>query len=71
MKALLMYRDRDFDPEQALPANEPELSQDLELGRLLDAMARGDEFLREVARRGLLCSLAEPEAIRYRQEVLQ
>ncbi|MBO0682373.1 MAG: DNA mismatch repair protein MutS, partial [Candidatus Dormibacteraeota bacterium] len=40
-------------------------------GRLLDAMARGDEFLREVARRGLLCSLAEPEAIRYRQEVLR
>ncbi|MBO0687749.1 MAG: DNA mismatch repair protein MutS, partial [Candidatus Dormibacteraeota bacterium] len=71
MKALLMHRDRDFDPEQPLPANEPDLTQDLELNRLLDAMAQRDEYLREVARRGLLWSLAEPEAIRYRQEVLQ
>ncbi len=70
MKALLMYRDRDFDPEQPLPSGEPALIQDLELTTLLKAMAGGDEFLFSVAKTALLCSLTDPAAITYRQHIL-
>src|SRR3990170_3781207 len=38
MKALLMHRDRDFELQQELPANERELMHDLEIGTLLRAM---------------------------------
>jgi hypothetical protein len=69
MKALLMHPDRDFDPEQALPPQEPALMQDLELGLLLQAMAAGDEFLRVVAHRVLLTGLRnDVGTVRYRQE---
>jgi len=70
MKVRLMYASRDFDPQAALPANEPDLAADLELGPLLDAMAGGDEFLLAVARRGLHSGLASPAEITYRQRVL-
>ena len=46
------------------------LVQDLELETLWTVMAAGDEFLYEVARRGLLSSLVDPDAIVYRQQVL-
>ena len=49
MKAFLMYRDRDFDPEAALPHNSDALSQDLELSTLFNAMALGDKFLYDVS----------------------
>jgi DNA mismatch repair ATPase MutS len=71
MKAHLMHRDQDFDLRQPLPPNEQALTQDLELDTLLDAMASGDDFLREVARKAVLSSLHDPEAIVYRQQVLQ
>jgi hypothetical protein len=70
MKAHLMHRDRDFDLEAPLPGRSEALVEDLELDVLLDAMAAGDEFLRDVARQALLQSLAEPEAVAYRQHVL-
>jgi hypothetical protein len=65
-----MYADRDFDPDAALPANEPDLDADLELGILLDTMAGGDKFLLAVARQGLHSGLASPAEITYRQHVL-
>ncbi len=71
MKAFLMYPDRDFDPEQELPANEQTLTQDLELNTLFEAMARGDEFLAELAKKAVLSSLDDPDTIRYRQEILK
>ena len=46
------------------------LTQDLELGTLFGAMAAGDEFLLEVAKKAVLASLHEPDAILYRQHVL-
>jgi hypothetical protein len=70
MKALLMYAERDFDTEGELPANAPALIEDLGLDTLFGAMSRGDEFLSEVARHGLLTSLCDVEAITYRQRVL-
>ncbi len=70
MKAFLLYRDRDLDLKAAPPPNARDLTQDLELDTLLRAMARDDAFLLDVARRVLLASLDDPEAIRYRQRVL-
>lgn len=70
MKVFLMYRDRDFDVEAQLPWNEPDLTQDLELGTVLETMASGDKFILEVARRAILLSLGDPDSIVYRQHVL-
>jgi hypothetical protein len=70
MKAFLMYPDRDFDLERDLPPNEADLSSDLELGTLLQAMAGGDKFLLDVAGHGLHSGLASPAEIVYRQHIL-
>jgi MutS domain V len=70
MKAFLMYPDRDFDTERDLPANEADLSSDLELDVLLQAMAADDKFLFEVARQGIHSGLTSPADIIYRQRVL-
>ena len=70
MKAFLMHADRDFDTERELPTHEDALTGDLELNTLLRTMAAGDPLLLEVARRALLLSLTEPDAIAYRQQVL-
>jgi hypothetical protein len=66
-----MHRERDFDLEAPLPANADALAQDLGLDAILDAMAGGDRFVRDVARRALLTSLADPDEIVYRQDVLR
>lgn len=71
MKAFLMFPDRDFDPEQALPPNVDDLTQDLELPTLIDAMARGDEFLADICRAALLSSLTDQNEILYRQDVVR
>lgn len=65
-----MYRDRDFDAECAPPVNADDLTRDLELDTLWNAMCRGDDLLRTVARTALLDGLTTPEEIRYRQAVL-
>jgi hypothetical protein len=65
-----MYIDRDFDLEGNLSPNEAGLTQDLELNTLFGAMAVGDKFLLEVAKKTVLTSLDEPEAILYRQHIL-
>ena len=70
MKAYLLYRDRDFPWGAGLPPGHEDLIRDLELGTLLQAMAAGDKLLYEVSEKVLLASLDDPEAIRYRQQVL-
>jgi MutS domain V len=70
VKVNLLHEKSDADLEQALPWNAQALEQDLGLDPLLDAMAGGDGFLREVAERVLLNGLADPDAIVFRQEVL-
>ncbi len=70
MKAFLMHRDKDFDLGRELPANEQDLTQDLELAKLFGAMAHGDKFLFNVAQKAVLSSLKDPEEILYRQQVL-
>ena len=71
MKAFLMYQDRDFDLQRKLPSNEQALTQDLELNTLFNAMALGDKFVFEVARKGVLSSVTDLDTIRYRQHILQ
>ncbi|ATW25231.1 MutS-related protein [Candidatus Formimonas warabiya] len=71
MKVFLMYQDCDFDLQQQLPSHEKALTQDLELNTLFNAMARGNEFLFEVAKKALLSGLNDPDAILYRQKILQ
>lgn len=70
MKAHLLYERQDFDLGAELPPNHEDLIQDLELPTLLEAMALGDKFLFDVAKRVLLTTLADPAAIRYRQRIL-
>jgi len=72
MKAFLMYKDRDFDLQRRLPPNEQALTQDLELKTLFDAMAVGDEFLFDVARKAVLTGPNDDlDTILYRQDILK
>ncbi len=71
MKVLLMYPDRDFEPVQPLLTDEAALTQDLELNTLLGAMAKGDKYLFEVARKAILSNSNGLETIYYRQEILK
>lgn len=72
MKPHLMYRDRDFDPDQELPWNQEDLTQDLELGNLLKVMAGDDEFLFDVIQPAILNALANDiDTILYRQQILR
>jgi hypothetical protein len=70
MKAHLLFRDRDFDRGSPRPANEADMTADLALDTVLGAMAAGDRFLLDTARRTILAPLDNPADIRYRQAVL-
>jgi DNA mismatch repair ATPase MutS len=70
MRVFLMYKDTDFDPNEGSPLKAADLTQDLELNTLFGAMAGGDAFLLEVAKKAILTSLHEPDAILYRQHIL-
>jgi hypothetical protein len=63
-------RKKEPGPPLAPAGNDAVLTQDLELRTLWNAMAAGDEFLFEMAKRAVLSSLADPDAIVYRQHVL-
>lgn len=71
MKAYLMHDHQDFNLHGALPANAQHLVQDLELDTIVNAMAGGDEFVAGVAHQAILCTLTDPQAIRYRQDVIR
>lgn len=71
MKAFLMHRDRDFDTKTDQSAIASDLIRDLELDTLFQAMGAGDDFLLGVAKTAVLASLHEPEAILYRQQILE
>lgn len=70
MKVRLAYADRDLDLEAEPPPNADALTQDLGLGLLFGAMAGGDKYLYDVARRTIFAGLHDPQAIRFRQAVL-
>jgi len=87
MKPLLMYPDRDLDVDlgpqsfryrdrevpwqQLLPPYERAVVEDLEIDTLLRAMAAGDEFLYEIARKAIRSALRNDiGTILYRQATL-
>ena len=65
-----LERGRSSGPAAAPPGSDDVLTQDLELKTLWSTMAAGDEFLFEMAKRAVLSSLSDPDAIVYRQRVL-
>lgn len=71
MNVFLMYRDRDFDPEDRFPWNAEDLKDDLGLNILFDAMAAGDNFVRTTAECALLGGTSDVETIEYRQAVMK
>jgi hypothetical protein len=72
MKAFLMFTGQDFDLERKPPWNAEALIQDLELTTLFNAIARGDEFLFEVAKSAVLSGLyTDLNTVLYRQNVLK
>ncbi|MBP2673863.1 MAG: mutS 2 [Deltaproteobacteria bacterium] len=72
MKARLLHREEDVDLGRPLPWNEEALTKDLALNTLFNAMARGDGFLFEVAKKIILSGLSMDLAtIPYRQEILR
>ncbi len=71
MKAFLMFKDRDFYPQPPLPANEPDLTNDLELNTLFNAMAQDDGFLFDVVKKTILNGSIDRETILFRQDILK
>jgi hypothetical protein len=71
VKAFLLYRDCDFALAREPPPGAADLVQDLGLEILFRAMAGGDPFLLEVARKVVLAGLGDVPAVLYRQEILQ
>ncbi|HVW18772.1 MAG TPA: hypothetical protein VHB30_11040 [Solirubrobacteraceae bacterium] len=62
---------RHGDEQLPLPPVEDALARDLELDTLWQAMAAGDEFVYETAKRVVLSSLHDGDEIAYRQAVLR
>jgi len=72
MKAFLMHKDQDFDLQRKPPWNASQLIEDLELATLLNAMARRDPLLFDVAKSVILSSLHnDRHTILYRQDILK
>ncbi|MGH3968850.1 MAG: MutS-related protein [Mycobacterium sp.] len=71
MKVRLLHPEHDRGLEPRLPWQLGALiNEDLELGRLYDAMAGGDAFLRETAEKVVPLSVTDPDVIVFRQRVL-
>ncbi len=71
MRVFLMARDHDFDIDKPLPYGRDDVAEDLELNTVFGSMAKGDEFLFEVVKKGILSSLTDIDNILYRQDVLK
>lgn len=71
MKAYLLHPDQDFDFERPLPWNAEAITEDLALSPLLAAMGKGDQFVRENARKVILAGFDNNlETIRHRLDIL-
>ncbi|MBA4383318.1 MAG: DNA mismatch repair protein MutS [Anaerolinea sp.] len=71
MKAFLMFRDHDFNPQEPLPVNASDLVHDLELNTMLNAMSLGDSFLFDIVKEAILTSIDDMDSILYRQEIMK
>ncbi len=71
MKAHLMYKDKDFDLSQPARFDEEDLSADLQLTPIFEAVRQRDSLVLEAFRAAFFTSLQKPEEITYRQKILQ
>ena len=72
MKAHLLFKDHDFDPEQKLPWNDTELTKDLELNTLLEAMSSDNDFLFKTAKSVIMSGPGNDSGtILFRQDILR
>jgi hypothetical protein len=70
MKVRLLHPERDEPLLASLPTTLGLIvEEDLDLGSIYTAMADGDAYLGEVARKVIQSSLTDPDIIRYRQQV--
>jgi hypothetical protein len=67
VKPYLLYREG--DRQCPAPANEADLVKDLNLDIIYDAMAHGDEYIRNTVSRIVPRAITDPGLIRYRQEI--
>jgi hypothetical protein len=71
MKVRLLHPEHDLDLKPQLPRRLSTLAHDdLELGRLYDAMAAGDTFLLDTVTKVVPLTVTDPDVIIYRQQVL-
>jgi hypothetical protein len=71
MRVRLLHPERDPELELAIPWQLRDLiDDDLELKRVYKAMAAGDEFLLETAKKVVPLTVIDPDVIVYRQQVL-
>ncbi len=66
-----MYANRNFSVQKEPAMHSKILINDLELGVLLDAMAKDDDFIYAVSKSALCETLKKQEEILYRQEILK
>lgn len=71
MNVFFLYPDRNFDPLGPILPNMDDLTQDLALNILFEALTRGDKFLFQVARQVVLSPQDEITTIIYRQDILK
>lgn len=71
MKANLMFRDRDFNIKAPPCFAKDALTTDLELKRILQNMAQGDQVIDAACTTALFCPMLSIEEIQYRQENLR
>jgi len=72
MKVRLLDPDRDFDMAERLPWDLTDLvDSDLELSRVYTAMAAGDAFLLDTARKAIRATVVDGRVLVYRQQILR
>lgn len=71
MRIHLMFVDKSFNKDQEETWNAKALIKDLDLEPILDAMAQGDTFIKEVATKALISGVTKIEDIRYRQDAMK
>jgi len=71
MRINLMFVDKSFNKDQEETWNANALIKDLDLEPILEAMAQGDTFIKEVATKALISGVTKIEDILYRQEAMK
>ena len=73
MKTHLLYKNQDLNLDVPLPVNSEDITADLELNTLFNAMSLDDDFIFNVVEHAVLSSAGESdiETIQFRQDILK